>query len=233
MARFYRYELRARKPAEARAFYGEILGPGIWGAELSVVPLPERLATLGVPPHWLGHVGVEDVAAAVARMVALGGQAPGPIHPGAGGALQAVLRDPPGAVFAVSAGAGAPAREPVAWHHHHGEDEARSLALYGELFGWVGTSAPDLVPEQGRQQGFAWEATGPTVGSLASTARPPRVHPQWLYFFAVPDIQEAVARVRARGGGALEISRTAAGALAVPCEDPEGAAFGLYQAVPS
>lgn len=57
----------------------------------------------------------------------------------------------------------------------------------------------------------------------------PEVHPQWLFFFQVADIEHALAKVSARGGLALARTQTSSGDIVVPCEDPQGAAFALYQ----
>ena len=229
MARFCRYELRTTDVDAGRAFYPEVMGTGFWDEGVSVVPLPERAAAMGATAHWLGHVGVADVEAAARRMVSLGGQQLGPHHPGSTG-TQALLRDPFGARLAVSPEVPAPGRTVVAWHLLHASDEARASALYADLFGWVATEAADMG-ENGHHQMFAWEAAGPSVGSMGNTARPPQIHPQWQFFFAVPDIEDAAARVRALGGLVLPVVQTSTGDLAAACDDPQGAAFGLYQIV--
>ena len=58
----------------------------------------------------------------------------------------------------------------------------------------------------------------------------PHVHAQWLYFFATPDLDASIARVRELGGLALRPTTTADGHRVVACDDPQGAAFGLYEA---
>jgi uncharacterized protein len=234
MDRFFRYELRTTDVEAGRAFYSAVLGAGFWEMDVSVVPLPERIRALGAPSNWLGYVGVADVEGTVGRMVGLGGLQLGPVSRGGGGEAQAVLRDPFGAVLAVSGAAAAAAGErttAVVWHLLNAQDEARGFALYAELFGWVAGEAVDLGAERGRHQLFAWDGAGRSAGSVANTARPPRIHPQWLYFFGVPDIAAGVEKVRAGGGLALETLRTSTGDLAVACDDPQGAAFGLYQVV--
>ena len=228
-SRFFRYQLRTTDQDAARAFYSALLGEHFWGPDLSPAPLPERAIAMGARPHWLGHVGVGDVEATAARVVAAGGQPRGPTHPGPGGSLIAVLRDPFGAGLAVSSEAVAPSRSPVAWHLLQTDDEARAFAFYASLFGWTALESMDLGPERGRHQRFAWDDSREAVGSVANGAQHPHVHPQWLFFFPVPDIEASLSRVQSLGGLALRPIETPSGDLAAPCDDPQGAAFGLIQ----
>ncbi len=233
MERFGRYQLLTTDVEAGRAFYAGVLGAGFWALDVSVGPLPERLAALGVPANWRGYVGVADVEAAAGRMVALGGVQLRPLHPGDDGVLQAILRDPFGAPLGVRGAIAEAGPTAVGWHQHCGEDEGRTFALYAELFGWAATEAVDLGPAPGRQQMFSWDRSAVTVGGMANTARPPQVHPQWLFHFTVPDIDTAISKVQSAGGLALPPWRTATGDRAAACEDPQGAAFGLHQPQPT
>jgi predicted enzyme related to lactoylglutathione lyase len=94
---FFRYELRTTDVPAARRFYADVFGPQFWGADLSASALPERAVALGAPPHWLGHIGVSDVAAAARRSMESGGQSLGPIEEYPDGSVCAVFRDPFGA----------------------------------------------------------------------------------------------------------------------------------------
>jgi predicted enzyme related to lactoylglutathione lyase len=233
-ARFCKYQLRTTDLAAARAFYAEVLGADFWGGEISLVPLPERAAAMGAPPNWLGHLGVADVDASLARMVAAGGQPLGPLQRNAAGASAlAVLRDPFGAVFALGSDGVMPTRDLVALHVLNTEDNARAFALYAELFGWTPTGAGRLGGDLGRHQMFAWDDSGRSVGVVTDGARAPGIHPQWMFCFRVTDLAAASARVRALGGHVLPPQPTAAGDLVSACDDPQGAAFGLYQATPA
>jgi predicted enzyme related to lactoylglutathione lyase len=201
---FLRYELRTTDVEAARAFYADLLGPERWShRELSVIPLPERAAAMGAPSHWLGHAAVPDVSAAVAKMVSLGGQLLGPPLPPA--PSRAVLRDPLGAVLAVtSESAPAAPSEVVVFEQLHTTDVPRASAVYAALFGW-------------------------TSPAIADTARRPGVHPHWMFHFRVDDLDASLAKVRALGGKALEPMTTPTGHLVAACEDPQGAAFALTQ----
>jgi predicted enzyme related to lactoylglutathione lyase len=61
-------------------------------------------------------------------------------------------------------------------------------------------------------------------------ARLPQVHSQWLFFFATENLDKSLAQVRSSGGLTLPVVKTAEGNLVAACDDPQGAAFGLYQA---
>ncbi len=65
------------------------------------------------------------------------------------------------------------------------------------------------------------------VGSLANTARAPRVHVHWIYCFPVADLEASLVLARAQGGQTHEPVVLTDGHRLAPCEDPQGAAFGL------
>ena len=82
--RFQALELRTTDLASAAAFYGRVLGMRVEGQRddarlvrdggpcsfLSLLPEAARLR--GAPPHWLGHLGVDDVAGLAAELRARG-----------------------------------------------------------------------------------------------------------------------------------------------------------------
>lgn len=227
--RFAHYQLRSTDPDAARTFYVGVMGEGFWTTAVSLAPLPERAAARGAPPHWAGHLGVPDVEMAVSRIAASGGEQLGPSYPGANGGLEGVVRDPFGAVLVVSGDTVAPRAEPVAWHLLLVSDEARAFDWYRTMFGWVAAERVDLGDRLGRHQRFRWEERGPLVGSVADLARRPHVHPQWLFCFEVARMAPALERVGRLGGQVIDPTMTPEGDLVSACEDPQGAAFALYQ----
>ena len=68
------------------------------------------------------------------------------------------------------------------------------------------------------------------MGGVADIARLPHVHPQWLFFFRTDSLEQSLARVRDLGGLTLPITATPEGNLLAPCDDPQGAAFALFEA---
>ena len=97
------------------------------------------------------------------------------------------------------------------------------------LFGWTPREAFDLGPGRGRHVNFSWGPDGGTVGSVSNLATLPGIHPQWLFFFETDDLERSVATVRRLGGLALPAVEMPGGARAAPCDDAQGAAFGLYE----
>jgi predicted enzyme related to lactoylglutathione lyase len=237
---FCRYDLRTTDPDAARSFYSEVVGLDFTGAPSSKEPPPiavwllhEQARARGAPPHWLGQIGVGDVDATVARLLELGSERLGPTVRASDGAAFVSVRDPSGAVVAVRASTGSARGAPVAWHQLHTRDLDRSWAMYSELFGWTHTETLDVADPVGGHRMFAWEDSGKSVGSMANTARWPGVHPHWLFYFPVTDIEDAVARVQARGGRLVASPAVLThGDRIAPCEDPQGAAFGLRQSAP-
>jgi hypothetical protein len=114
------------------------------------------------------------------------------------------VRDPFGAVLALCSEPGLPSPGPVARQVHHSLDHERAKDFYSGLFGSTGHQ-------------------------LFVTAPSPQIHPQWLYFFRVSDIESSIERIRRLGGVAFEPTQTPAGDIFVPCDDPQGAAFGLIR----
>ncbi|PCC68429.1 hypothetical protein SAMN02745121_05002 [Nannocystis exedens] len=238
------YELRTTDPIAARAFYVDAVGLVVaagdarWrlrpdGPELGeFAALPAQAAARGAPAHWLGHVAVADVSAAVQRFVALGASPLGPTQT-RGGLLVAPLRDPLGAVLAVTSRPATATAATIAWCDLHTRDPAQAAAVYASMFGWAPGPRHDLGP-LGDYHEFAWQPGGPGVGGMSDAARRPGIHTHWLFHFAVDDLDAAIDRVRSGGGRAVgEPMRAPGGARVAPCEDPQGAAFALHEAAPS
>lgn len=233
-AAFVRYELRSRDVDAARSFYTHVFGEQLWSAEISVSLLPEQAAARGAPAHWLGHLSAPDVTAALARIVARGGQQLGPVRPVATGGALAVVRDPFGAVFAVSSNSpgvtSGSAAHPsaVSWRTLHVVDVDAALGWYSELFGWAPKEEVVWGGALGRQRAFAWTDGAAAVGTIADTARMPQVHPHWMYCFEAADLDAQLALVRKHGGTTLGPIRLPDGTSVAPCEDAGRAAFALY-----
>lgn len=241
--RFHRYELRTTDLDGARAFYADVLGAEFWDADVGLVSLPERARALGAPAHWLGHItpleAALPLATAVSGLVSRGAQPLGPVQRASDGVEHSVLRDPFGALLALRPQVPPAAQETrVAWHQLHTREREQAFAWYAELFGWVASDElhrnqhehlhqQERAPELS-SQAFAWRG-GPSVGGISNGARLPQIHPQWLFFFRVADLERATLQVRAQGCPIFDPSPTAQGDLIAGAEDPQGAAFGLYQ----
>jgi uncharacterized protein len=233
---FNRYILRTTDAVAARAFYAEAIGlvlpDGMSdGSVLEAWPLHERAIARGAPPHWLGQLAVDNVDAVVASLVARGSEALSPTVDARDGAKFATLRDPFGSVIGVRAGGSRAGDSPVAWHQLHTRDVDGAWALYRELFGLAQKQTIDVPNLEGGYRMFAWSDAGAPVGAMGNTARWPSVHTHWCFYFPVADIDAAVARVRALGGKSMDPITLPAGMRLTACDDPQGAAFGLTQAM--
>lgn len=247
-AKFVWYELMTTDTAAAAAFYQSVVGwdakdSGMPGMDYSIVSAagvdvgglmsltPEAKAR-GVPPCWTGYVGVDDVDAYAARIVAQRGAvvlAPQDI-PGVG--RFAVVADPYGAVFILFKGSSADGPAPVpagtpghtGWHELHAGDGPGAFAFYNSLFGWTKGETMDMGPN-GVYQLFA--TGGDAVGGMM-TKMPEMPVSCWVYYFNVAALDAAVDKVTAGGGkvvmGPMQVP---GGSWIMNGIDPQGAYFAL------
>jgi predicted enzyme related to lactoylglutathione lyase len=217
-ARFQRFLLRTTDLPGARTFYEGLLEGGC----PDIDALPEAALARGARPHWLGHVGVPDVNATLTAFLGRGATRLGP--PSA----TPILRDPGGAILALAPVSRHAVREDVVWDQLMTSSLERAMTDYAELFGWtVGTSTER--DGLGPYQLFAWEAGGDATGSMASLVGRAGVHPQWLYFFRVADLDAAATKTEKAGGLVLRPGALPNGKRVAVCDDPQGAAFGLIE----
>lgn len=223
---FSRYVLRTTNVDAAHVFYDAVLGQRGDG----IFQLHEAALARGARPHWLGLLGVHELGgfeAMVARFVERGATRLGPAP--AVGADFAVLRDPGGALLGLTDSMASSAAS-VVWHQLNTHDRARAVENYTTLFGWSPTGEIALG-ELGRHQRFAFGVGAPSVGVISDIEGRPEVHPHWLYFFTVPSLDRAVDQVKRRGGLVAGPLLLPNGVRVAACDDPQGAAFGIVEAV--
>lgn len=229
MAGFFDVYLRTTDADGAREFYEAVLGH-----ERAVIyPLHENAIARGAKPHWLGFVDAAPlggVDAAADAFVARGAQLLGPKWVNPAGLTAAVLRDPGGAIVAVAERTADATSSglAIAWHALHTPNEARAIADYGDLFGWSFGASIEVVGV-GAYHPLAFSDGDAIVGSVSGIADRPSVHPHWLFHVHVPSLDAALEAVVARGGTHLDVVTLAGGARIAVCDDPQGAAFGLWQ----
>ncbi len=219
--RFGRFVLRTTDVAAATAFYEKVLG----GVGDGIAQLPEAAVARGAWPHWLGHVAMPDrdaVAATTERWLARGATRLGP--PREDGV--AILRDPGGASLALSV-MNEPSRADVAWHQLNTADAPRAIASYSELFGWVKTERA----LQGTVQQLAFGEGEPNTIGIADIEGHPEIHPHWLFFFEVPDLDRAIAAAGTNGGIMISPTTSLDRVRVAVCEDAQRASFGLLARV--
>jgi uncharacterized protein len=217
--RFVRYQLRTTDVDAARTFYAALLGSRFWGDGIDLAPLAPRAAARGAPAHWVGYIGVDDVVGTELRFASHGATQLGP----------GLLRDPFGALVALTDARDAPQDNRVAWHVLHTRDGATAFTVYADLFGWTPIETHDLGPQRERHQTFGWDDSRVAVGCTTDSAQRPQVHAQWLFFFRTAAINRSLDTVRELGGLAFNAMETPDGDLVAPCDDPQGAAFALFQ----
>lgn len=251
------YQLVSPDPDAAEAFYGHVLGwttapddpppePGENTLDYRewVAPDGERIGGLmAVPPFmdmapgWCVYVAVDDVDATVAAATAAGAQAPMPAVDLPGTGRIALLVDPAGHRFYVMNGpasdrsraflaADAAAPGHAVWNELSAADQDSALAFYAHLFGWRHEGAMPMGAPGDYKFVLSGEAA---IG--ASMTTPPGGTPGWRFYFAVDDVDAAVARLVA-GGGTLVAGPDAipGGQYSVIATDPQGAEFGFVGA---
>ena len=224
--------LWVRDVARAAAFYGAVLGLEYVSAHdnrgrqaLGLAPPQGLWQHPALSTLFCSYV-VGDIAAAVARVRAAGGQAEEPAPRAYG--LSADCVDTDGVRFALyqpPAGAPATAGPPASPGGHDGDlvyvtlevpDAARTLGFYCSVLGW--RVRPGRTPG-----GWQVEGTTPMIGISGGHSAPAAV-PVWQ----VTDLAAAVAQVREAGGTSTEPHREPYGLMA-ECADDQDIRFSLGQ----
>lgn len=230
--KFDRYELRTNDVEGARAFYAKLFGVDFWddlGLDISLVEGGSQMRA-----HWLGHIGVHDMAETKLRFLQAGAASLGP-SPWVIDDSAAVFRDRLGTLVAVScAGTIFEATERVAWHMLVVHEESEAIAMYSELLGWIPVATCEGIIGRYRQVVFAWNNGGPSVGTAANVAHRLRMPAQWLHCFRTKALAESLERVRSLGGEVVSPwVETGLGDVVAACQDPQGAKFALVESPPT
>lgn len=184
-------------------------------------------------PGWLGYIGVDDVDAAVAKIESLGGKVHMPPTDLEGVGRMSMVEDPQGAHFYVMRGGSPEASKAfgrtelgkASWNELQTIDDAAALDFYGRMFGWqkdgaMPTPWGDYSFLKGGSSDEMWGAMMPR-GKDSDPVR-------WSFYFRVPDIDAAFARVKELGGTPFHDPMEVPGGERVFfATDPQGAAFGL------
>jgi predicted enzyme related to lactoylglutathione lyase len=201
-----------------------------------LMELPEEAAKMGVPSHWMGYVGTDDVDRDVKRATGLGATLAMPAKDIPDVGRIAVLQDPQGAAISLFTPAGDPppgagegAVGAFSWHELMTSDLDGAWSFYSQLFGWKELSVFDMG-DMGPYKifGFGEHQMGGMFKKPAGAPGPSF----WLYYFRVRSVDAAVAKVQERGGKVLN------GPMEVPggdriaqCMDPQGAMFAVHEVV--
>ena len=247
---FFWYELMTSDVKAAEAFYGAVVG---WRGEkfggnamnytvmnaadrgvAGIMDIPEDAKAMGAGPAWLGYIYAGDVDAAADSLRKAGGtvhREPSDI-PEVG--RFAVVADPQGTTFMLMKPDG-PDQPPVApgtpghigWHELLAVDGKSAFDFYAGQFGWTKGEAMDMGA-MGIYQLFA-AGKDPVGGIMTKPAEIPA--PYWLFYFTVPALDAAVAKLKEKGGTVLlEPMEVPGGGWIVQGKDPQGAIFALTAA---
>lgn len=250
---FIWYELMSPDPDASEVFYRGLIGwsvePGdptgqvdyrLFRSDSAHVGgllglTPEDCAE-GARPTWVGYIGVEDVDAATADLVAQGGQVVMAPMTMEGVGRMAMLRDPQGAAIYLMRGASdapseafaqdAPRVGHCAWHELRTPDPSAALATYTACFGWEIADSMDMGP----MGSYDMLRNPPHETLLGAMMRQPdpEARAMWLFYFRVADIDVAAAYITAQGGtvlmGPQEIP---GGEFMINATDPQGALLAL------
>jgi predicted enzyme related to lactoylglutathione lyase len=246
---FVWHDLDSPDPDRVLGFYSEVMGwtpepysggpMRYWMWMLDGVPvggigeLTAEARDYGARPGWNGYVESPDVDRDVERVVALGGRiriAPATLETVG---RMAVVEDPQGAGFTLFAAD--PSMTPAAsdrpdgrfaWRDLATSDPEEAWTFYIGLFGWK-EGRRIQVGQGGPYRTFA--AGDVEIGGIVKSPSARAAPASWVYYVQVRDIGEAVRRVGDGGGEVVGGIVDVPLGRAAHCEDPEGAAFGLYE----
>jgi len=248
---FVWHEHLTKDPKKAIAFYSEVLGwktqpfdehghytmwVGSQGPLGGVMTLPDEAAKMGVPPHWMGHVQVDDVDAAAAQVKSLGGniyKAPTDI-PTVG--RFAIVADPQGAVFSLFKPQNAmtlhDSSKPgeFCWNELMTSDSAAAVKFYSTLLGWKVIQEMDMGPA-GTYRIFG--IGDKALGGMMTAPKDVKMPPAWIYYVETADLGAATSRATKQGAKVLNGPMDVPGGRITQLQDPQGAVFALHQVAKS
>lgn len=238
------FDLATSEPERAREFYGAVLG---WTYDVSgpefggyaMAKFGEDVAA-GIgslqpddpsPPAWTVYFGVTSAEATAAKISEKGGRVLVPAMDVGDFGRMAVCQDPTGAVFGLwepkqHRGAGV-LNEPggMAWSEVNTRDPKAAAAFYCEVFGLK----DEVMEMQGAAYHMLMTAEGPACGVLEMTAEWGEMPPHWMAYFAVPNADEAKAKVIAGGGSVPFGPFDSPYGRIIVAMDPQGAAVSLIE----
>ena len=248
---FVWYELLANDETVATAFYPRVLGwttepfktaPGqppytVWknGSQGigGLMTLPTEARAAGAPSYWLGYVHVADTDKSLAQAKSLGASIQmGPIDIPEVGRM-AVIADPQGASLAlftpktVGSGPMPELGDPgyVSWNELATDDCKKAWEFYHPMFGWQKGEAMDMGP-MGTYQILQYP-DGRQMGAMYN--RPPQIPvSNWLYYFRVRDLDQAVKSTQQSGGKVINGPMDVPGGRIAQCLDPQGAMYAMH-----
>lgn len=188
--------------------------------------------SMGVPPHWVLYISVDNTDAAAAKAKELGGIILAPPFDVNDAGRMAVIMDPTGAVFCVwqankSIGiAIAQIAGTLCWADLSTPDAQRAADFYKGLFGW------QIFADPKDKSGYLHIKNGEHfIGGVPPAAyRKPGVPPHWMAYFQVDDVDASAAKAKEFGGNLYmpPMTMEGVGRMSV-IADPQGAVFSIFK----
>ena len=242
VGRFVWHEQVSADPKQAQDFYTQLFG---WGTEtfkpgeIDYTMISSGGQSHGAyskamegapPPHWLGHVRVENLDETIEKAKSAGGKlAAGPFEMSEVGRI-AIIGDPQGAFVSLYQPENEmPLPEGVfVWDELGTTDVEGAERFYGEVFGWTTT---DMGPDYGGYKIFQRGETR-VAGLMANPDA--SIPAGWQPYVAVEDPDATTAKAKELGGSALlePMDVPNVGRLGV-LRDPQGATFGIIKPEPT
>ena len=242
------YELMTTDMKAAETFYRSVVG---WksapfegtpepyttfrrGEEVPVAGLMTKPQEVNAPPFWAMYVGVPKLEEAADHVRRLGGAECSPVIEVPTVGRMQMMTDPQGAAFYIYEPAttdlapeGPAEIGEASWHELMTTDAPAAMKFYSEVFGWEASETMDMG-DMGQYHMFN-RPHGMIGGMMNKPREMAHVPPNWQIYFRVPDIADAVERIKANGGkilnGPMEVP---GGDMVLNAMDPQGAAFSLH-----
>jgi hypothetical protein len=242
IGKFVWHEQVSDDPGQAQNFYTQLFG---WGTEvfkageMDYTMISSGGSTHGgfsqamegaPPPHWLGHVGVENLDETIEKAKSAGGKvAAGPFDMEDVGRM-AVLTDPQGAhVSAYQAhGQGSESTGVFVWDELGTTDADGAQRFYEEVFGWT---TKDMGEEFGGYRIF--QRGEEQVAGLMKN-QDPSIPAMWTPYVGVDDTDATCKKATDLGAEVLvePMDVPTVGRFAI-LKDPQGAVFGILKGEPT
>jgi uncharacterized protein len=242
VGKFVWHEQVSADPRQAETFYKQLFG---WGTEvfkpgeIDYTMISSGGSTHGgfskamegaPPPHWLGHIHVEDLDETIKRAEKAGGKlAAGPFEMSEVGRV-GILVDPQGAFFAAyqPEGEGSASEGVFVWDELGTTDVDGAQRFYEGVFGWT---TKDMGEEYGGYRIF--ERGDAQIGGLMANPEP-SIPAAWTPYVGVEDTDATCAKAKELGAEIVvePMDVPNVGRFAI-LKDPQGAVFGIIKGEPA
>jgi uncharacterized protein len=240
--KFVWHEQVSDDPGQAQSFYTQLFG---WGTEaMNAQGMDYTMISSGgqthggfstamegaPPPHWLGHVGVENLDETIEKAKGAGGKiAAGPFDMEGVGRM-AILLDPQGAHVSAyqSHGEGSGGAGVFVWDELGTTDADGAQRFYEEVFGWT---TKDMGEDFGGYRIF--HRGEEQVAGLMKNPDP-SIPAAWTPYVGVEDTDAACKKAIELGAQAIvePMDVPTVGRFAI-LKDPQGAVFGIIKGEPA